>query len=266
VHVDVDPSVPGVAFAAAPTLAVNADVGEMLRAVLEHLPARAAATPALPRPRIERVERRSAGPVRPEALMDAIQERIVDGSDAIVLAESGNSFLWTTHRLRFRTPHRYRVSTSFGSMGHAAAGVVGAALASGRRAVAVVGDGALLMTNEINSAVKFGANATWIVLNDGRYGMCAQGMETLGFSADAEIPAVDFAAFAYAQGARALRVERETQLDAALAEAMSAGGPFLVDVRIDRQSRAPASQRNAALAGRLAGPSEQTFPAPGDTR
>ena len=129
------------------------------------------------------------------------------------------------------------MSTGFGAMGHAAAGVVGAALATGRRAVAVVGDGALLMTNEINSAVKFGARAVWIVLNDGRYGMCAQGMDALGLSADAEIPQVDFAAFARAQGARAMRVDHEAQLDAALAEAMAADGPFVVDVRIDRGAR-----------------------------
>jgi thiamine pyrophosphate-dependent acetolactate synthase large subunit-like protein len=104
------------------------------------------------------------------------------------------------------------------------------------------------MTNEINSAVKFGARAVWVVLNDGRYGMCAQGMDTLGLSADAEIPQVDFAAFARAQGARAARVDHEVQLDAALADAMAADGPFVVDVRIDPRCKAPASLRNAALA------------------
>ncbi len=145
-------------------------------------------------------------------------------------------------------------------MGHAAAGVVGAALATGRRAVAVVGDGALLMTNEINSAVKFGARAVWVVLNDGRYGMCAQGMDALGLEADAEIPQVDFAAFARAQGARAVRVDHEMQLDGALAEAMAADGPFVVDVRVDRRCKAPASQRNAALAAKLAVNRERVFP------
>ena len=204
--------------------------------------------PELPRPRIDRVQQRSDGLVRPEALMDALQDWVVDRSDATVLSEAGNSFLWTTHRLRFSAPHRYRTSTGFGAMGHAAAGVVGAALATGRRAVAVVGDGALLMTNEINSAVKFGARAVWVVLNDGRYGMCAQGMDTLGLSADAEIPQVDFAAFARAQGARATRVDHEVQLDAALAEAMAADGPFVIDVRIDPRCKAPASLRNASLA------------------
>lgn len=261
VHVDVDPDVPGVAFGTAPTLAVVADVGATLRAVLPGLrPPSEGAGPELPHPRIDRVLLRGEGPVRPEALMDALQDWVVDRSDAAVLSESGNSFLWTTHRLRFSQPHRYRVSTGVGAMGHAAAGVVGAALASGRRAVAVVGDGALLMTNEINSAVKFHAPAVWVVLNDGRYGMCAQGMDALGLSADAEIPQVDFAAFARAQGARAARVDHEVQLDGALEQAMAANGPFVLDVRIDPRCQAPASLRNAALAGKLSPNGERTFP------
>jgi acetolactate synthase-1/2/3 large subunit len=262
VHVDVDSHVPGVAFGTAPTLAVVGDVGATLRAVLAHLrpSSSAGAVPDLPRPQIDRVQRRSDGLVRPEALMDALQDWVVDRSNTTVLSEAGNSFLWTTHRLRFLAPHRYRASTGVGAMGHAAAGVVGAALATGRRAVAVVGDGALLMTNEINSAVKFGARAVWIVLNDGRYGMCAQGMDTLGLSADAEIPQVDFAAFARAQGARATRVDHEVQLDAALAEAMAAHGPFVVDVRIDPRCKAPASLRNAALADMGSLERDLTFP------
>ena len=152
------------------------------------------------------------------------------------------------------------MSTSFGAMGHAAAGVVGAALARGKRAVAVVGDGALLMTNEINTAVKFNAPAVWIVLNDARYGMCAQGMDTLGLRADAGIPQVDFAAFALSQGARAMIVDHEDQLDVVLAEAMAAAGPYVIDVRIDPRCKAPASQRNAALTGRLPPHRERIFP------
>ena len=255
VHVDVDPAVPGRAFPAAPTLALTGDVGATLDALLEaDLPEQTTAI-LLPRPEIEPMARRADGPVRPEALMDALQHHVVDGSDAPLLAESGNSFLWTTHRLRFRQPNRYRVSTGFGAMGHAAAGVVGAALGRRGRAVAVVGDGALLMTNEINSAVKDDARAVWIVLNDARYGMCAQGMAALGLHADADFPRVDFTAFARAQGAGSVRVDHETQLDETLAAAMAADGPFVVDVRIDRDSLAPASRRNAALGG-----GERTFP------
>jgi hypothetical protein len=65
--------------------------------------------------------------------MDAMQRQVVDGSDAIVLAESGNSFVWATHRLALRRRRAATApSTGVGAMGHAAAGVVGAAL--GRRA------------------------------------------------------------------------------------------------------------------------------------
>lgn len=260
VHVDVDPDVPGVAFPSAPTLAIVGDVGATLRAVLADLAPASRVLAGLPHPEVEPVARRAGGLVRPEALMDALQAWVVDASDAILFAESGNSFLWTTHRLRFPAPHRYRLSTNVGAMGHAAAGVVGAALATGRKAVAVVGDGALLMTNEINSAVKYGARAVWVVLNDARYGMCAQGMQTLGLSADAEIPPVDFAAFARAQGARANRVDHESQLDAALAEALAADGPYVVDVRIDPAVPAPASLRNAALSRNLNTNGERIFP------
>jgi len=77
---------------------------------------------------------------------------------------------------------------------------------------------------------------------------------------------VDFAAFARAQGARATRVDHELQLDTALAEAMAASGPFVVDVRIDCRCKAPASQRNAALAAKLSQNGERTFPLREDAR
>jgi acetolactate synthase-1/2/3 large subunit len=137
-------------------------------------------------------------------------------------------------------------------MGHATTGVVGVALARDSHAVALVGDGSMLMHNEINTAVKYAARAVWIVLNDGRYGMCAQGMEALGLSADALFPAVDFVAFARAQGADGVHVRHEHELDPALRQAMHARGPFVVDVLIDPQARAPSGSRNRGLARQLA--------------
>jgi acetolactate synthase-1/2/3 large subunit len=252
VHVDVDPAVPGVAFPQAETFAVQAEAGDFLRALLDAWPSRSVAPrppelarphPALPAPDGE--ER-----VRPEALMAAVQRAVVDGGDAMVLAESGNSFTWATHCLRFREPGRYRVSTNLGSMGHAAAGVLGAALGRNGRAVAIVGDGAMLMNSgEVSTAVKRGLPATWIVLNDGRYNMCHQGMAALGMEglADATFPPSDFAMLGRAMGARAARVEREDALEAALAEAVSSPGPFVLDVLIDADRPAPALGRNEGL-------------------
>jgi len=252
IHVDIDPEIPGVAYPTAPTLAVRAEVGVFLEALLELLPQRAPSEIRFPRPERPQIGPAVAGAVRPVALMDAIQEVVIEGDRAVVLAESGNAFTWASHCLRFNEPGRYRVSVRTGSMGHAGAGVVGAAQGGGGKAVAILGDGAMLMNSEVNTAVKFGLPAVWIVLNDARYNMCEQGMATLGLSADASIPEVDFVMLARALGAEGLRVEREAELVPALEGAMAASGPFVLDVRIDPTRQAPSQGRNRGLRAQIA--------------
>ena len=250
VQIDVDPRAFGAGYPDVPTVPLLAEARAALRAIVAHWPAdRPHAVPTPPRPHPEMPAPDGPGRVRPDALMGVVQELIVDGSDAVVLAESGNAFTWATHHLRFGEPGRYRVSTNLGSMGHAATGVVGAALARRGGAVAILGDGAMLMASELSTAVKRGADVMWIVLNDGRYNMCHQGMQALGMEglADAAFPPVDFAALARAQGAHGVRVEREEDLAAAIATGLGAG-PFVVDVLIDADRRAPAQGRNEGLA------------------
>jgi acetolactate synthase-1/2/3 large subunit len=250
IHVDIDPDVPGVAYPTAPTLPVCADIGQFVAALLQRLPGAthpAAPLPDLPSPARPRVEPDGLRQIRPIALMAAIQRVVIDRHHSLVLAESGNSFAWATHYLRFSDPGRYRVSTGVGSMGHCAAGVVGAALAGRRTAVAIVGDGAMLMNNEVNTAVKLDVPAVWIVLNDSRYNMCEQGMAMLGLQADAGIPEVDFAMYARAMGAAGETVASELELDRALETAISAKRPFVLDIRIDPTCPAPSMARNRAL-------------------
>ena len=250
IHVDIDPDVPGVAYPAAPTFPICADVNHFVGALLKRLPAKgqtAVLPRGLPSPVPACVEPRYARGIRPEALMAAIQRVAVDGHNCLVLAESGNSFAWATHSLRFKEASRYRVSTGVGSMGHCAAGVVGAALAGSRPAIAIVGDGAMLMNNEVNTAVKVGAPAVWIVLNDSRYNMCEQGMAALGLEADAAIPEVDFAMLAKAMGSAGEIVESELDLDRALETALLAKRPYVLDIRIDPTRPAPSMARNRGL-------------------
>jgi thiamine pyrophosphate-dependent acetolactate synthase large subunit-like protein len=120
-------------------------------------------------------------------------------------------------------------------------------LAGRRAAVAIVGDGAMLMNNEVNTAVKLGVPAVWIVLNDSRYNMCEQGMAVLGLQADAGIPEVDFAMLARAMGAAGEIVASELELDRALETAVTAERPFVVDIRIDPTCPAPSMARNRGL-------------------
>ncbi len=187
-------------------------------------------------------------PVRPPELMKAIQEHMIDGADTVILAECGNSFAWCNHHLRFSRPGGYRTSTLFGSMGHAAAGVVGAAIARKGKAVAVLGDGSMLMNSEISTAVQYEAPAVWIVLNDAGYGMCRDGHAVLGLADDQlDCPRVDFVAFARAVGADGVQVDSEDQLAAAMEQALATDRPFVVDVQIDPEPQSPLVKRFESL-------------------
>lgn len=253
IHVDIDPLVPGVAYPHAPTFAVAAEIERFLEILLSRLPANFAKQQQTFKPLAKtRSLPPAAGAIRPQFLMDAIQEIVVNDSDALVLAESGNSFTWATHYLCFHRRDRYRVSTAVGAMGHVVTGVVGAALVRKGKAVAIAGDGAMLMNSEVHTAVKYNIPAVWIVLNDGRYNMCHQGMATLGLQgADATFPQVNFAALARSLGADGIQVEREVDLSVALQKALKSAEPFVVDVLIDPDIPAPSGGRNRTLQNQI---------------
>lgn len=260
-HVDIDPEVPGTAFPDAQTIGIHAEIGQFVKALLPFFPKKTSEQPVdievHRQARLQRQKKtpmtapiplRDEGKVRPQALMNALQRQVVEGSDAVVLAECGNSFAWCNHHLRFNEASRYRVSTLFGSMGHAAAGVVGAALSRGGKAVAVVGDGSMLMNSEISTATQYGAQAVWLVLNDAAYGMCRDGHQALGLTQqNVHFPEVDFVGMASALGAEGIRVEREDEIEAALEAAMAADGPFVIDARIDPDEPSPLLRRFESL-------------------
>ncbi len=251
IHVDVDPEIPGTAYPDSETIGLQADISQFLTALLEHFPERHT---------IPLVENRRSpvpisipfagrGPVRPQVLMQSIQRRIVQTTDALVLSECGNAFAWCNHYLQFARPGRYRVSTLFGSMGHATAGVIGAALARQGKAVAIVGDGSMMMNGaEISTAVQYQAPAVWIILNDAAYGMCRDGHEALGLSAaEVHFPQVDFVGMARSFGADGIQVATEDMVDVALERALAAPGPFVVDVHIDPEQASPLRKRFESL-------------------
>lgn len=247
-HVDLDSEVFGTAYPEVPTLGVQAEIGAFLEALVAAWPDEARLSVPAQRVPAEPLAPRHEGAVRPSYLMEAIQREVVERSDAIVLTEAGNAFALGSHYLRFPRAGRYRVSTGFGSMGHAAAGVLGSALGRAKKAVAIVGDGSMLMQNEINTAANYGLSVVWIVLNDARYGMIEQGMQSIGWKPfDTDFPRSDFVGIARAMGGDGVRVESERDVEAALAEGLASLEPFVIDVIIDPSETAPNVKRNQSL-------------------
>ncbi len=244
VHIDIDPQVPGTAYPSAETFAIQSEIGVFVKKLLNYFPKSTdySKVAAFPQPRYDLIEQKNETGVHPIVLMDTIQSLLVENNRVLVMAEPSNSSIWVYHMLRFAKPELYRTCSVFSSMGHITTGVVGAALARKGKAVAIVGDGAMLMNNEVSTAVKYQIPAVWIVLNDGRYNMCEQGMKYLGFkNADTTIPQADFVKIAQGMGADGIRVESEFEVQAALEKAIAATGPFVVDVLID-PSQTPRSE------------------------
>lgn len=246
VHVDVDPSVPGAAYAGVETLGVQAEISGFVEALRDHYAPRAGRAVSPVRSPEGLVAR--PGLVRPPFLMQEVQRVIVEGSDALVMAESGNAFAWSSQCLRFRDPFRYRVSTGFGSMGHFTAGAIGAALARRGKVVALVGDGSMLMNNEVSTAVQYAAPVVWIVLNDGGYGMVDHAMRASGFApVGTRFPKVDFASFAQSMGAHGGAVTTENELAERLRWALELEGPCVLDVFVDPDEPSPVLARVRSL-------------------
>jgi len=248
VQVDVDPAVHGKAYPAASTVPVTAEVGVFCDALADLFEA----GPDRPGAEVSPWQLDPLPPdqglIHPARVMDAVQEVLVDAG-VPVLAETGNTLAWAINRLRLTDPTRWRAPSGLvGSMGQFSCGVVGAAIASAGKVAALVGDGAMLMSNEVSTAVRRDAQAIWVVLNDSCYNMCAQGAGQLGLTQlDCCIPETDFAGLARALGAAGSTVRTADELVPALKSALAEPGPVVVDVRIDPACPAPIRGRTAGL-------------------
>nr|WP_113868167.1 thiamine pyrophosphate-binding protein [Brenneria salicis]NMN90413.1 acetolactate synthase-1/2/3 large subunit [Brenneria salicis ATCC 15712 = DSM 30166]RBP60134.1 acetolactate synthase-1/2/3 large subunit [Brenneria salicis ATCC 15712 = DSM 30166]RLM29997.1 hypothetical protein BHG07_13240 [Brenneria salicis ATCC 15712 = DSM 30166] len=183
------------------------------------------------------------GVVHPQQIMAIIQKIAIEEHDCLIAADAGNTFVWTNRYLHFQKPNRYRVGTALGTMAHYACGIVGLS-ASGKTTLGIIGDGSMLMNNEISTAVRYQLPAIWLIMNDGEYNMCRQGLRLLDRPPlDCVIPQVDFSLFATALGADGVRVTQADELETSLRAAIMKGTPAVIDVLIDKDAQPPLLDR-----------------------
>jgi acetolactate synthase I/II/III large subunit len=193
--------------------------------------------------------RATGGPLDPADLMAWLNRKLPE--DVVVYVDAGNSFAWSTHLLLRPRPSTYRVAMGLSTMCWALGAVVGAAVASSRRTICIVGDGSMLMSGlELTVAVQEQLPITYLVLNDSSLGMVRHGQQMSGAEPIAfELGHVEFNRIAEACGARAFRVHDARQLelvpDACLAD--DAGGPTLIEAMIDRDAVPPMLERVRGL-------------------
>ncbi|MBX9751724.1 MAG: hypothetical protein K5Q68_19195 [Roseococcus sp.] len=161
------------------------------------------------------------------------------GADPRVSVDAGAHMFPCTSFWQAERPGDLLISNGLASMGYALPAAIAAAWHDPvRGAVAFTGDGGLLMAiGELATAAAMGVNLTVVVFNDATLSLIdiKKGERDLPEGA-LDWPMVDFAAVMRGMGGAAWRVADASGLDAALAEAMAAPGPRLIDVRTDPSS------------------------------
>ena len=242
VHVDVDESVLGRNYPAA--VAVRADAGAFVEALLHTLEPRDADGRLQERIRTghEAVwagwsKGATGDGVSPPQLLRTLQD--VYGPEAAYTTDSGNGTFLAMECLRLDRPRSFLAPVDYSCMGYAVPAAVGAALACpDRRAVALAGDGAFLMTGfELLTAVQLGVPLTVLVLRDRELAQIAQFQQTaLARKTASRVPDYDLAGLSRALGVEYRPLESDAQVGDALRWALSVhsrGRPALVEVAID---------------------------------
>ena len=160
------------------------------------------------------------GVIMPQQVIEAIDR--ATGGDALLVTDVGQHQMWAAQFFRHKHSRHFLSSGGMGTMGFAIPAAIGAAIAKPDHAViAVVGDGGAQMTSEeLIVAVEEKLPIAFVVMNNRSLGMV-----------NTPITSPDFVKLAQAHGMRGLRVSDPKKLDAAIAKAVRAKGPVLVEVR-----------------------------------
>jgi acetolactate synthase-1/2/3 large subunit len=187
-----------------------------------------------------------AQPVAPldlAVVMKTVQ-RLVP-ADTVYTNGAGNYSGWLHRYVRyFGLQHhgRTQLAPTSGAMGYGLPAAVAAALLYPERTVVnVAGDGDFLMTGqELATASGYGAGRgagrlLSIVVDNASYGTIRmhQEREFPGRLSGSDLYNPDFAAYARAFGWHAARVERTAEFEPALLEALAAGRPALLHLKLD---------------------------------
>ncbi len=212
-----------------PGLGIHADVRLTLQALLEWVPMRPsdgraeAAVSGL----LSRVESRLDGQdlAVERKLIDDIRAALPDGTQTFWDMTIAAYWAWSAWNPEGAPIH---TAQGAGGLGYGLPGALGGA-AAGAATLAVSGDGgAMYGVAELATAVQHGLDVTWLVVDDGGYGVLREYLTgAFGHTPATELARPDFVALASSFGVRAT-LSTSDSVGADLAKALRTPGPSVV--------------------------------------
>ncbi|MET7481032.1 thiamine pyrophosphate-binding protein [Streptomyces sp. NPDC005648] len=214
-----------------PALGIHADARPALQALLETVQERT--DPSAP----ERVRELLAKVAERLAAQELNLEQDVLASVRRALPAHSPSFwdmtilaYWAWSAFDPKGPNHMHSAQGAGGLGYGFPAALGAAAADPTTPVlAVSGDGgALYSVAELATARQYDLNVTWLIVDDGGYGILREYMtDTFGEATATELTRPDYAALAESFGVPAVRTSPES-LETDLAKALATPGPSVV--------------------------------------
>ncbi len=168
-------------------------------------------------------------------VMHAIAEALPE--DAVVVDESTSSKGVLHKYVRVSTVDGYHTSAA-GGLGFCLPATVGLKLALPDRVVAcVIGDGSSMYSIQaLWTAAQENLSVPFIVINNSGYSILKAFRDTIGISdvPGLDLPGIDHVRIAEGLGCTGERVEEPGDLGPALKRALTADGPYLLDVAVDQ--------------------------------
>jgi acetolactate synthase-1/2/3 large subunit len=186
-----------------------------------------------------------AVPIRPERLCHELTQHVPD--DAIVVVDTGHAGMWMGGMFDLKSSRQSYIRSA-GHLGWAFPAGLGAKCACpDRPVVTFTGDaGFWYHIAEVETAARWGINAVTVVNNNGGGNQSKRGFDRVygGKQTDKArelwtFSKMNFARLAEDMGALGIRVEQPSAFPAALAQALAAKRPAVIDVVTDIEMLAP---------------------------
>jgi acetolactate synthase-1/2/3 large subunit len=186
-----------------------------------------------------------AAPIRPERICAELTRHVPD--NGIVVVDTGHAGMWMGGMYDLTSP-RQSYMRSAGHLGWAFPAGLGAKCACpDRPVITFTGDAGLWYhIAEIETAARWGINAVTVVNNNAGGNQSKRGFDRVYGGTQTEqaremwtFSKINFARIAQEMGAVGIRVEKPAELGPAIAQALKANRPVVIDVVTDIDALAP---------------------------
>jgi acetolactate synthase-1/2/3 large subunit len=169
----------------------------------------------------------------PRALASHLSAALPKG--VLVTCGAGHFFSFPAMYMGLPEGAEIQFSYQFGAVGQGLPLAIGTGTGNpGRPHVAIEGDGSMMFNlQELETVTRHKLQMVLIVWNDGGYGAEVHKLKVKGFDpALAQWVSPDFVAIAKAFGGDGVKLSKESEMGAAVAEGLRKGGLFLIDARV----------------------------------